>query len=133
MTRPAPAPRMRIVPEVATEEMGSAAGRLYDRCAIENYGAPPDAEDVYDAMLDAAPNAGCVSREMVERMARALCAQNLRRDLWNTFGQMADKANFTAFVERYWTESIPDAEIAIAALGLTVAPAADTARNGEAG
>ena len=125
---------MRIVPETADTAMQHAGAdainwQFNDKSPqkIFRLGWP--------AMLDAAPSAGCVSREMVERLARALGTREWRR--------LCDDPSATAW---WWTDErrgeedaiacqqddLAAARDAIAALGLTVAPAADTARNGEA-
>lgn len=117
MTRPAPAPRMRIVPEVAPTHAHIIAGE--------------DITQFWAAMLVCAPNAGLVSREMVARVARGMCRRAFLHS--RRFDpQPPAEADIAAQSDMYWRHRVTDAEAAIRDLGLTVAPAADTARNGEA-
>jgi len=130
MTRPAPAPRMRIVPEVADTAMQHAGAD-----AIDWQDKDKSPQKIFrlgwPAMLDAAPSAGRVSREMVERVARGMCRRAFLHS--RRFDpQPPTEAYIAAQSDLYWRHRVRDAEAAIHDLGLTVAPAADTARNGEA-
>jgi hypothetical protein len=114
----APTPR-RLVPATATGEMVDG-GVLQLRTT--DY-LPDEAEWVYAAMLAASPHAGRVSREDVERVARALVRRQIeiaRR--WDTppekLASMIDRA-----VDHAWRDRLEDAEIAVAALGLEIEPA----------
>lgn len=63
-TAPAPAAvpsGWRLVPEEPTREMMAAASQYESKCAVLNYGAAPDAEGLYGAMIDAAPPAPSAS------------------------------------------------------------------------
>lgn len=81
--------RLVVVPREAEQRMLEAAGRYADGCAIHNYGAPPDADGTWDAMIAASPDhtAGLVA--LVEGM-----------------GSRAEKAEQNA---SFW-ESIANAE-----------------------
>lgn len=117
--------KMRIVPAEATEKMSLACGRLYDRCAIENYGAPPDAEAVYEGAIAAAPSAGRVTREAVERVARALCRWEIARQATNSY--RFDDGELDRVVNRVWRGFTSRAEAAIAALGIEMEGEGDAA------
>jgi hypothetical protein len=78
---------------------------------------------IYRAMLAAAPHAGRVSREDVERVARALVRRQIEINRrWDTpperLAGMIDGA-----VDYAWRDRREDAEIALTALGLEIEPA----------
>ncbi len=123
MTRPVPG-RMRLVPEVADTAMQHAGADAID-WQDEDKSPQKIFRLGWPAMLDAAPNAGLVSREMVEWVARALFKEQR---------QEAVRAGAVFYSETFnWRVCLSEARVAIAALGLTVAPAADTAREREGG
>lgn len=62
----------KLVPVEPTAGMLSEAGEYADHCAIHNYGASPDADGTWVAMLAASPDPA-TDEALVEREARAIC------------------------------------------------------------
>jgi hypothetical protein len=121
---------MRLVPAEPTEEMVSGAmGRWQDRLRRKTAGgrlvldaAHVPLVDNFAAMLAAAPNGGRVSRAGVERVAKGIARQSVRRHmLWaNMPPPTAEHADAVANAE--WHSFVDYAESAIRDLGLEIEP-----------
>jgi hypothetical protein len=100
--------RMRLVPEVATEEMCHALAGDCDWSAVKG-GFQAD----YEQMIAASPNGGCVTDADLERAARARGAVIARRNRVDL--------PWEALPEKWRTEIIEDIRAIVGSLGLALA------------
>lgn len=132
--------KMRLVPETATEEMQDAAIayiRPGGQWSHIKKAHPDVAEgemrmcgDLLREGMAAAPSAGRVSREAVERVARAMCRRDIRLRFRRNFGEEIDPDSLKVGADLWWRDHVPEAEAAIRDLDLEVEPDAATPRAG---
>jgi hypothetical protein len=125
----APTPR-RLVPALMRgDECAPMASAMADELNAQSDAAaglpavPWALSKVYDKTIAASPHAGRVSREDVERVARGLFGRRFALKYRLQFGKAVTPPDLKLAVDRWWRDSIPDAEAAIRDLGLEIEPA----------